>query len=169
VVRSVEAMIAPGAADRHDFEAVETAVRRRALSVAARAPVYAIRVPIRRSATIERATQRDTDKTPSEFAARVEHEATRHAFERAARRAVLGDGAKWIWNLAKQHLSDVAKDIGGAASAEHKSWAKLDAGNIDAVLAALAPHVDAVKEVPEYADYVRTNRHRMRYADFHAA
>jgi hypothetical protein len=37
------------------------------------------------------------------------------------------------------------------------------------VLAALAPHVDAVKEARECADYVRTNRHRMRYADFHAA
>lgn len=142
------------------------------------------------SAAIESAAQRDTDETPSEFAARVEREATRRGFERAGRRAVLGDGAKWIWNLAtfhfpdaiqivdrfhvKQHLSDVAKDIWGAASAEHKSWTKarhdeLDAGNIDAVLAALAPHVDAVKEARECADYVRTNRHRMRYADFHAA
>ena len=37
VVREIEALIAPGAADRLDFEAVETAARRRALSVAARA------------------------------------------------------------------------------------------------------------------------------------
>jgi len=37
IVREVEALIAPGAADRLDFEAVETAARRRALSVAARA------------------------------------------------------------------------------------------------------------------------------------
>jgi hypothetical protein len=37
VVREIEALIAPGAADRLDFEAVESAARRRALSVAARA------------------------------------------------------------------------------------------------------------------------------------
>lgn len=37
VVAEIEALIAPGAADRLDFEAVETAARRRALSVAARA------------------------------------------------------------------------------------------------------------------------------------
>jgi hypothetical protein len=37
VVREIEALIAPGAADRLDFEAVEIAARRRALSVAARA------------------------------------------------------------------------------------------------------------------------------------
>jgi len=37
VVREIEALIAPGAADRLDFEAVETAARREALSVAARA------------------------------------------------------------------------------------------------------------------------------------
>jgi len=142
------------------------------------------------SAAIESAAQRDTDQTPSEFAARVCREATRRGFESVARRAVLGDGAKWIWNLAteyfpdaiqivdrfhaKQHLSDAAKAIWGATSAQHKPWAKarhdeLDAGNIDAVLAALAPHLDAAKEVSECADYVRTNRQRMRYAEFHAA
>src|SRR5229473_533196 len=37
VVHEIEALIAPGAADRLDFEAVETAARRRALEVAARA------------------------------------------------------------------------------------------------------------------------------------
>lgn len=37
VVHEIEALIAPGAADRLDFEAVETAARRRALEVAAHA------------------------------------------------------------------------------------------------------------------------------------
>jgi hypothetical protein len=84
------------------------------------------------SAAIESAAQKDTDELPSEFAARVKREARRRGFERAARRAVLGDGAKWIWNLAsehfpdaiqivdrfhaKQHLSDVGKSIYGADS-----------------------------------------------------
>jgi hypothetical protein len=142
------------------------------------------------SAAIESAAQRDTDQTPSEFAARACREAARRGFDRAPRRAVLGDGAKWIWNLAtehfpdaiqivdrfhaKQHLSDAAKAIWGATGAEHKPWAKarhdeLDAGNIDAVLSALSTHVGAVKEARECADYVRTNRHRMQYAAFRAA
>ena len=90
------------------------------------------------SAAIESAAQRDTDEVPSEFAARVERETTRRGFDRAARRTVLGDGAKWIWNLAtehfpdaiqivdrfhaKQHLSDVAKSIYGAGSDLGEQW-----------------------------------------------
>ena len=82
------------------------------------------------SAAIESAAQKDTDDTPSQFAARVQREAIRRSFDHATRRVVLGDGAKWIWNLAaehfpdaiqivdrfhaKQHLSDVAKSIYGA-------------------------------------------------------
>jgi hypothetical protein len=84
------------------------------------------------SAAIESAAQKDTDEVPSEFATRVEREARRRGFARAARQAVLGDGAKWIWNLAsehfpdavqivdrfhaKQHLSDVAKAVYGATT-----------------------------------------------------
>ncbi len=56
------------------------------------------------SAAIESAAQKDTDATSSQFAARVEREATRRGFDRAARRVVLGDGAKWIWNLADEHF-----------------------------------------------------------------
>ena len=63
----------------------------------------------------------------------------RRGFERAARQAVLGDGAIWIWNLAdehfpdavqivdrfhaKQHLSDVSKSIYGAGSDLAQQWA----------------------------------------------
>jgi hypothetical protein len=103
----------------------------------------------------------DTDELPSAFAARVQREATWRGFLRASRRAVLGDGAKWIWNLAsehfpgaiqivdrfhaKQHLSDVAKSIYGPGSDLAKQWAherydELDAGDIDAVLCALRVH-----------------------------
>ena len=113
------------------------------------------------SAAIESAAQTDTNDVPSQFAARVERETTRRGFDRAARRAVLGDGAKWIWNLAteyspdaiqivdryhaKQHLSDVAKSIYGAGSHRAAQWAReghdeLDAGDLDAVLAVLRVH-----------------------------
>ncbi len=112
------------------------------------------------SAAIERAAQRDTDEAPSPFATRVARETARRGFAQAARRAVLGDGAPWIWNLAtehfpdaiqivdrfhaKQHLSDVAKALYGAKSDLAVAWATqrhdaLDAGTIDDILAALAP------------------------------
>ena len=142
------------------------------------------------SAAIESAAQHDTDDVPSPFAARVEREAMRRGFDRAARRAVLGDGAKWIWNLAtehfpdaiqivdryhaKQHLSDVAKSIYGAGSHLAAQWAgerhdELDAGDLDAVLAALRVHAPHDDEAHKCVDYVDGNRVRMRYAEFRAA
>ena len=142
------------------------------------------------SAAIESAAQQDTDEAPSEFAPRVEREATRRGFERAARRVVLGDGAQWIWNLAsehfpdaiqivdrfhaKQHLSDVAKAIYGAGSDLGEQWAtqrhdELDAGDIDAVLGALRVHSPTDDEARKCVDYVDGNRARMRYAEFRAA
>jgi hypothetical protein len=142
------------------------------------------------SAAIESAAQKDTDQTPSEFAARVEREAARRGFDRTTRRAVLGDGAKWIWNLAdehfpdagqivdlfhaKQHLSDVAKSIYGAGNDLGKQWARqrhdeLDAGDIDAVLNALRLHSPKDEEARKCVDYVERNRQRMRYPEFRAA
>jgi hypothetical protein len=141
------------------------------------------------SAAIESAASADTDEHPSEFAQRVVREATRRAFDRAPRRAVLGDGAPWIWNLAtehlpdaiqivdrfhaKQHLSDVSKSIFGATSDLAKAWARqrhdeLDAGDVEAVLRALRLHADADEEARKCVEYVTTNRRRMRYAEFHA-
>ena len=141
------------------------------------------------SAAIERAAQRDTDEPPSAFAARVEREASRRGFDRASRQAVLGDGAPWIWNLAterfpdaiqivdrfhaKQHLSDVGKAIYGPTSELARQWGRqrhdeLDAGTLDAVLLALRSHVGAHDEARKCVDYVETNRHRMRYAEFRA-
>ena len=139
------------------------------------------------SAAIESAAHKDTDETPSAFAARVEREATRRGFDRAARQAVLGDGAKWIWNLAdeyfpeavqivdrfhaKQHLSDVAKSIYGAGSDLGRQWARarhdeLDAGEIDAVLDALRAHAGTHDDARKCLGYVTDNRHRMRYPEF---
>jgi len=142
------------------------------------------------SAAIESAAQKDTDEVPSEFATRVEREATRRGFERAARRAVLGDGAKWIWNLASDHfpgaiqivdryhakerLSKVAKSIYGAGSDLAEQWAharydELDAGDIEAVLSALRVHAPHDDEARKCVGYVDGNRERMRYAEFRAA
>jgi len=142
------------------------------------------------SAAIESAAQSDTSQSPSEFAARVEREAARRGFAHANRRAVLGDGAKWIWNLAdeffpdaiqivdrfhaKQKLSDVAKSIYGAGSDLCKQWARerhdeLDAGDIEALLSALRMHSPKDEEARKCVDYVDGNRARLRYAEFRAA
>ena len=142
------------------------------------------------SAAIESAAHKDMDATPSEFAARVNREATRRGFDRAARQAVLGDGARWIWNLtdehfpdavqivdrfhAKQHLSDVAKSIYGAGSDLAQQWARerhdeLDAGDIDAILNSLRLHSPKDDEARKCIDYLERNSERMRYPEFRAA
>jgi hypothetical protein len=141
------------------------------------------------SAPIESAATDDTDEELSEFATRVDREARRRGFDRALRRAVLGDGAVWIWNLAdelfpgavqivdlfhaKGHLSDVAKAIYGVGSDLAVHWAKLrhdelDEGKLDAVLAALSAHAEIDDEARKCVEYVTRNRNRMRYPEFRA-
>lgn len=141
------------------------------------------------SAAIESAASRATCDAPSEFAKRVVREATRRGFEVAARHAVLGDGALWIWNIAtehfpdalqivdryhaNEHLSAAAKAIYGPTSDLGKHWAhercsELKRGEIDAVLAALVIHASC-DEARKCHDYIHTNRDRMRYGEFHAA
>lgn len=139
------------------------------------------------SAAIESAATRDTDVVPSAFAQRVEREARRRGFYSAARSVVLGDGAPWIWNLAselfpnalqivdrfhaKANLTTIAKAIWGPTSALGGHWAKcrhdeLDAGQIDALLAALEVHAGSNDEARRGVGYFTTNRARMRYPEF---
>jgi hypothetical protein len=141
------------------------------------------------SAAIESAATRDTDETLSDFAQRVDRETRRRGFDQAQRRAILGDGAPWIWNIAdeqfpgavqivdlfhaKGHLWDVAKAIYGAGSDLGEQWAKqrrdeLDEGKIDSVLTALRVHAAANDEARKCLGYVTANRHRMRYPEFRA-
>src|SRR5439155_20415667 len=54
------------------------------------------------SAAIEIAATSDTSPGRSEFAERVLREATRRGFTEAPRCVVLGDGAPWIWNTARE-------------------------------------------------------------------
>lgn len=73
------------------------------------------------SAAIESAAQKDTHETLSAFAARVTREATRRAFDRVARRAVLGDGATWIWNLTDEHVPDAVQIVDRFHAKQHLS------------------------------------------------
>ena len=141
------------------------------------------------SAAIESAACKDTDQAPPAFAQRVLREACRRGFDRATRSVILGDGAKWIWNLAdehfpdatqivdlfhaKQNLSTVAKAIFGAGSDLSTQWAalrhdELDAGKIPELLAALRVHSNNNEDARKCLDYFNRNRLRLRYPEFRA-
>lgn len=141
------------------------------------------------SVAIESAATLDIDDTLSAFGQRVEREALRRGFERAARRVVIGDGATWIWKLAeelfpdavgivdlfhaKEHLSDVGKAVYGPTSDIGRAWARerheeLDEGRLDELLGALATHAPTSEEARRCHGYVTTNRERMRYREFRA-
>ena len=145
--------------------------------------------PPRRSAAIDSAASRDTDLEPSAFAARLRREARRAGFAAARVKVVLGDGAKWIWNVAselfpdaveivdvwhaREHLWEVARSVHGAGAALCEAWAgkaraALSEGRLDDVLAALRKH-DGNDEARRCAGYVEANRARMRYPAFRAA
>jgi hypothetical protein len=139
------------------------------------------------SAAIESAATADPTRR-AEFTERVLRETTRRRFCRAERRAVLGDGAPWIWNIAhelfpgaieivdrfhaKQHLSDLGKAVYGPADPRAAQWAKrrhaeLDDGRFDALLRAISRQIPACPEARQCLHYFKTNRRRMRYPEFH--
>ena len=139
------------------------------------------------SAAIESAAALDTCPERSEFAERVLREATRRGFTDASRCVVLGDGSAWIWNTAKElfsqaiqildrfhakeHLSKVGKAIYGD-SEQGKKWIQrrydeLDEGRMKSLLKALDRQAPKYEDAVECADYIRNNRDRMRYPEFH--
>ena len=139
------------------------------------------------SAAIESAATLDTSPDLSDFAARVQREASRRGFTEAPRQAVLGDGSTWIWNTttelfpqatqildrfhAKEHLSQVGKAIYGD-SPEGKSWIQarydeLDEGHLKSLVHALHGHARKSKEARECIHYIWKNRRRMRYPELH--
>ena len=141
------------------------------------------------SAAIESAAAADTDACSAEFTQRVLREASRRRFTQAERTVVLGDGAPWIWNIAKelfpratqivdrfhvkQHLSELSKSIYGATSTEAAAWAErrheeLDAGRFPDLLRAVRRHADKYDEARKCFQYLHRNRHRMRYPQFEA-
>ena len=100
-----------------------------------------------------------------------------------------GNGALWIWNIAddqfpaatqivdryhaQQHLSDVGKALYGPTTPRAAQWAdrrkqELDTGRFRALLHALRRQVPRSDEARRCLHYFQTNRHRMRYPEFHA-
>lgn len=130
-------------------------------------------------------------ETAEQFGPRIYAEAVRRGLKRAKRVVVLGDGAVWIRNIteehfpgaiqivdlyhARQHLSELAKIVYGAANPKTKDWAagrteQLDEGDVAAVLKALnrlRPRLPAAKKaVHEATTYFQANSERLRYAQF---
>jgi hypothetical protein len=140
------------------------------------------------TAAIESAATLDTDPQLSEFAQRVEREALRRRFERAQRQVVLGDGAKWIWNLAGELFPEAVQIVDRFHAKERlhtlskslfadrhlaQEWAQqrcreLDAGRIETLLSVLATEAVHNQEAKAGCTYFQENRHRMRYARFEA-
>jgi len=138
------------------------------------------------SAAIESAATRDTSPQISDFAARVQREATRRGFAEARRRVVLGDGSPWIWNTAaelfpdatqildrfhaKEHLSTVGKIIFGNPQAGQpwieQRYDELDEGRLRSLVQALRPYTGQHPEARECMHYIWNNRRRMRYPRF---
>jgi len=139
------------------------------------------------SAAIESAATLDTSPELSDFAARVQREASRRGFSEAPRQAVLGDGSTWIWNTttelfpratqildrfhAKEHLSQAGKAIYGD-SPEAKQWIRarydeLDEGHLKSLVHALRSHAAQYQGARQCIQYIWKNRRRMRYPKFH--
>jgi hypothetical protein len=138
------------------------------------------------SSAIESAATPDTSPHLSDFAARVQREASRRGFTEGLRQVVLGDGSTWIWNTAtelfpqatqildrfhaKEHLGEVGKVIYGD-SPEGKAWIdarceELDEGHLKSLVHALRSHIGQHKEARECIQYIWRNRRRMRYPQF---
>jgi len=138
------------------------------------------------AAGIESAATRDTSPELSDFAARVQREATRRGFYPATRRVVLGDGSAWIWNNtselfpdatqildrlhAKEHLSNVGKIIFSNPQASQpwieQRYAELDVGHLQSLVRALRPYAGQHQKAREGIHYIWNNRRRMRYPRF---
>jgi len=131
------------------------------------------------------------------FGIRLYAEALGRGLERAEEVVILGDGAHWIWELAKEHFPEAvqildfwhasewvwkaAKGAWGEGSQRAKEWAeeqvsehliKGDAAGLIAAIEALpavAPPPGANRSLPEQAaEYLRNNAARMRYPEYRA-
>ena len=129
---------------------------------------------------------------PGEFGKLLSAEAERRGYDRAQRRASVGDGAKWIWNLTglcfptsceitdwyhgMDHLWHVSRLIHGEGTASSKRWVKrreddLWLGQVHSVVKTIEASTEALstqaqEEVQTQAGYFRNNARRMQYQEF---
>ena len=141
------------------------------------------------TAAIDSAAWRDTDPVPPAFVRRLQREAARRGFDRARRKVIMGDGAKWIWSIAaelypsaiqivdffhaSEKLWEVAKALFPGDRGNREHWAEarcaeLKAGRLEGLLATLRAHAGSCEAAAKCIGYMETNRERMRYHEFRA-
>ncbi|HEY7335308.1 MAG TPA: ISKra4 family transposase [Bryobacteraceae bacterium] len=127
-----------------------------------------------------------------QFGKRLYIEAWKRGWNRAEKKVVIGDGAEWIWNLAKdhfpgaiqivdlyharQHLWDLARILSPNDAKRRNAWIGLhqkrwlDKGKIAQLVASLreiqTADVELAKKIRHEADYFATNAARMSYPKF---
>jgi hypothetical protein len=100
---------------------------------------------------------------------------------------IIGDGAKWIWNIADEQfpgaiqiidlfhakgtISNAAKAIFGTESEFGAQWAKtcrdeLEAGKLNSIIGKLEAFTKSSKEARQCREYLMTNRARLNYPRF---
>ena len=130
-------------------------------------------------------------ETAEVFGNRIYAEAVYRGLERAQKVCVIGDGARWIWNIADEQFYGAIQIIDLYHAREHywnaarvafvfdkgriKSWTdkrrkELDQGKVEEVIEAirqLSPSTEDGKEVFEReVGYFEKNKDRMSYNDF---
>jgi hypothetical protein len=146
---------------------------------------YAIRDP-------DSTTYTGAIENAEQFGKRLYVEAWKRGWSRAEKKVVMGDGAEWIWNLAKehfpgavqivdlfharQHLWDLARLLYPNDTKRRNAWIGLhqkrwlDKGKIAKLVASLhtiqTADADLAKKIRNEADYFATNAARMKYPKF---
>lgn len=129
-------------------------------------------------------------ETSEEFSGRIYGEAMRRGMTAASKVCVLGDGARWIWNIsgeqfsgaieivdlyhAREHYWNVAKVAFEGESPKKKQWTdqrrkELDQGNVEGVIKAirlLSGTMEQQELFHKEANYFDNNKERMRYKNF---
>lgn len=146
---------------------------------------YAIRDP-------DSTTYTGAIENAEQFGKRLYVEAWKRGWSRAGQKVVIGDGAPWIWNLAKehfpgateivdlfharQHLWDLARCLYPNDTKRRKGWIGLhqkrwlDKGQIAKLVTSLrriqTTDTDLTNKLRNEADYFATNAARMNYPEF---
>jgi len=139
------------------------------------------------SAAIESAAQRDCDDAGSAFSGRVQREAARRGVDQASSTVFIGDGAKWIWNLADEYFPEAvqiidlyhakgtiaaaAKGIYPASPEMAQQWGKLrrdelEEGKLDTVIESFQRHAEICEAAKGCMKYLTNNRERLQYPEF---
>jgi hypothetical protein len=131
-------------------------------------------------------------ETAEQFGKRLYLEAWNRGWSRAQKKVVMGDGAEWIWNLARQHFPGAVQIVDLYHARQHlwelarvlhpndkprqKTWMKahqqrlLDKGKIEKLVAALrsiaSTSAELLEKIRAESDYFERNTGRMRYPKF---